>query len=180
MMWNNFCTFINNLYFWKLIPTASAGVSGDCIPKTQNSNETRKEVKSGKYHDTFSLLRKQRWNYPKNFICVHLNINSPWNKFESISDLIKVKFNIFLINQTKLDASFPRNQLAMFGYKLVRKDLGLFGDEIPFLPSWTMKIENPSDKILQMLEILKFLLQGYTNQVTLVKPILLLVLQHYK
>ena len=108
---------------------------------------------------------------------MHLNINSPGNKFESISELIKVKFNIFLINETKLVASFPSNQFAMFDYKLVRKDLGLFGDEIPFfindqLPSRAMKIENPSD-----IEILKFSLQGYTNHVTLVKTILLLVLK---
>ena len=133
MTWNNFSTFINNLYFWKLIPTASTGVSVDCIPKSQNSNEIKKGVKSGKYHGTFSLLKKQRLHYPKNVICAHLNVNSPWNKFGSISELIKVKFNIFLINKTKLDASFLSNQFAMFGYKLVRKNLELFGDEIPFL-----------------------------------------------
>ena len=40
--------------------------------------------------------------------------------FESISELITGKFGIFLINKTKLDVSFPRNQFAMSGYKFVR------------------------------------------------------------
>ena len=50
-------------------------MSGDCISKSQNSNEIRKEVKNGKDHDAFSLLRKQRLDYPKNVIFGHLNIN---------------------------------------------------------------------------------------------------------
>ena len=50
------------------MPTKSTGMSGDCISNSQNSNEIRKEVKSGKDHDAFSLLRKQRLDYPKNVI----------------------------------------------------------------------------------------------------------------
>ena len=47
MMGNNFSTFINNFYSWKLIPTTSTGMSGDCIHNSQNSNEIRKEVTKG-------------------------------------------------------------------------------------------------------------------------------------
>ena len=133
-------------------------MSGDCISNSQNSNEIRKEVKSGKDHDAFSLLRKQRLDYPKNVIFGHLNINSLRNKFESISELIKGKFDIFLINETKLDASFPSNQFAMSGYKFVRKDRNTFGGGIAFyindqLPSRTIKIENPSDTEILTIEI---------------------------
>ena len=70
-------------------------MSGDCTSSSQNSNEIRKEVKSGKNHDAFSLLRKQRLGYPKNVILGYLNINSLRNKFESISELITGKFDIF-------------------------------------------------------------------------------------
>ena len=35
-------------------------MSEDCISNSQNSDEIRKEVKSSKDHDAFSLLRKQR------------------------------------------------------------------------------------------------------------------------
>ena len=86
---------------------------------SKNSNEIRKEIKS-KDHDAFPLLRKQRFDFPKNNIFGHLNINSLRNKFESISQLIKGKFGIFLINKARLDVSFPRNQFAMSGYKFVK------------------------------------------------------------
>ena len=156
MMGNNFSTFINNFYFRKLIPTTSIGMSGDCISKSQNSNEIRKEVKNGKDQNAFSLRRKQRLDYPKNVIFGH--INSPQNKFESISELIKGKFDIFLIKETKLDASFPSNQFAMSGYKFVRKDRNKFGGGIAFyindqLPSRPIKFENPSDVEILTIEI---------------------------
>ena len=60
MIGNNFSTFINNFQFWNLITTALTGVSEDCIPNIHNSNEIRKEVKNGKDHDAFPVLRKQR------------------------------------------------------------------------------------------------------------------------
>ena len=84
-------------------------MSGDCISNSQNSNKIMKEARNGKDHDAFSLLKKQRLDYPKNIIFGHLNINSLRNKFESIYELIKGKFDIFLINKTKSDASFPSN-----------------------------------------------------------------------
>ena len=91
------------------MPTTSTGMSGDFISNSHNSNEIRKEVENGKDHDAFFLLTKQRLDYPKNVIFVHLNTNSFRNKFESISELIKGNFDIFLIKETKLDASFPSN-----------------------------------------------------------------------
>ena len=84
-------------------------MSEDCISNSQNENETGKEAKNGKGHDAFFVLRKQRLDYPKNFILRHLNINSHRNNFNSISELIKRKVDIFLINETKLEESFPSN-----------------------------------------------------------------------
>ena len=127
---------------------------GDCIFNSQNSNEIRKKVKSGKDHEAFSLLRKQRLDYPINVIVGLLNINSLRNKCESMYELIKGNFDIFLINETKLDASFPSRQFAMSGYKFVGKDRRKFGGGITFyiivqLSSRNIKTENPSDiKIL--------------------------------
>ena len=131
---------------------------GDCISNSQNSNDIRKEVKSGKDHDAFTLLRKQRLDYHKNVIFGHLNINSLRNKLESISKLIKGKFDIFLINETKLVASFPSNQFAMFCYTFVKMDKNKFGGGIAFyindqLPKWTIKNENPSDTEILTIEI---------------------------
>ena len=58
MVEHNFSTFINNSYSDNLYNTS--GISEDCISNSQNSDEIRKEVKSSKDHDAFSLLRKQR------------------------------------------------------------------------------------------------------------------------
>ena len=77
-MLNNFSTFINDFHFWKLIPPISTGMSEDCISNNRiqlNPNEILKEVKNGKDHDAFSLLRKQRLDYPNNVIFGHLIIN---------------------------------------------------------------------------------------------------------
>ena len=95
-------------------------MSGDYISNSQNSNKIRKEVKNSKDHDAFSLIRKQCLDYPKDVIFGHLNIKSLRNNFESISELIKGKYDIFLINEIKLDASFPSNQFSMSGYKFVK------------------------------------------------------------
>ena len=40
------------------MPTASTGMSEDCISNSHNSSEIRKEVKSGKDLDAFSLFSK--------------------------------------------------------------------------------------------------------------------------
>ena len=58
------------------MPTALTGISEDYISNGQNSSEIRKEVKSGKDHDAFSLLRKQHLEYLEDVIFGHLNINS--------------------------------------------------------------------------------------------------------
>lgn len=70
-------------------------MSEDCISNSQNENETGKEAKNGKGHDAFFVLRKQRLDYPKNFILGHLNINSHRNKFVLISELIMGSLKFF-------------------------------------------------------------------------------------
>ena len=95
-------------------------MSEDCIYFTQNPNEIRKEFKNAKYHDAFSVLKKQRLHYPKNVIFGRRNINSLQNTFDSIAELIQGNVDIFLINENKLGESFPRNQFAT-GYKLIQK-----------------------------------------------------------
>ena len=150
MMGNNFSSFVNDFYFWKLIPETSTSMSEDGVSNSQNSNEIRKEVRSGKNHDAFSLLRKQRLEYPKNVIFVHLDIKWLRNKFFSMSELVKGKVDIFLINENKLDECFPSNQFAISGYKFIGRDRNKFVGETYFyitdqLPSRTIKVVNPSD-----------------------------------
>ena len=76
----------------------------------------------------------------KNVFLGHLNINSIKNKFESVWELIKDTFDIFLLSESKLDSSFPDDQFSIPGYRIVRKDrdrnggglLLYINEDIPF------------------------------------------------
>ena len=72
--------------------------------------------------------------------------------------MIEGNVYIFLINETKLEESFPSNQYLMSSYKFIRTDRNKFGGGIAFyindqLPYWTVKIENPSYIEILILEI---------------------------
>ena len=47
-----------------------------------------------------------------------ININSLRNKFESLNNLINGKIDILVVNETKIDPSFPDEQFAIKGYAL--------------------------------------------------------------
>ena len=51
-----------------------------------------------------------------------LNINSIRNKFEALQGLIKGNLDIFVLTESKIDASFPSLQFAMDGYTMFRAD----------------------------------------------------------
>ena len=70
----------------------------------------------------FKNLRNMKRKRPKNVFLGHLNINSIKNKFESVWELIKDTFDIFLLSESKLDSSFPDDQLSIPGYRIVKKD----------------------------------------------------------
>ena len=72
-------------------------------------------------------LKTMRCNNAKNIIVGHLNVNSLRNKFLSIKELLASNIDIFLLSETKLDASFPINQFRIEGYRLFRYDRSRFG-----------------------------------------------------
>ena len=59
---------------------------------------------------------------PKNVFLGHLNINSIKNKFQSVRELIKDTFDIFLLSESKPDSSFSDDLFLIPGYRIVRKD----------------------------------------------------------
>ena len=148
--------------------TTSTGMSEDCISYCQNSNEIKKEVKNGKHHDAFFFLRKQPLEYPKNVIFGHLNINSLRNKFVSISELIKGKIDIFLINEIKLDESFPSNQFAITAWKVSKPGV-IFGPYFPAFPAFSRSTspysvrmrENTDQKKLRTWTLFTQCMSGY-------------------
>ena len=53
-------------------------------------------------------------------------MNSISNKFDTFDNIVKA-FDIFLISESKLENTFPINQFAIGGYKILRRDRNRFG-----------------------------------------------------
>ena len=98
--------------------------------QTSNSEEQLLSEKKAKV--TFKTLRGLRRKHPKNVFLGHLNVNSLRNKFESLNELIKDTFDIFLVSESKLDSSFPDSQFSIPGYHIVREDRNKNGKGILF------------------------------------------------
>ena len=98
--------------------------------KTKNSEKQWLSGKKAK--ETFRTLRGLKSKHPKNVFLGHFNVNSLRTKFESLNELIKDTFDIFLVNESKLDSSFPDSQLSIPGYCKVRKDRNMNGEGILF------------------------------------------------
>jgi exonuclease III len=62
--------------------------------------------------------------HPNNIQIGHLNIDSMggFKMFELKEILASNCFDIFVVGETKLDSTFPTSQIAVRGYKVIRKD----------------------------------------------------------
>ena len=63
-------------------------------------------------------MKKQRLDNANNTIISHLNITLFKNEFAFVEDIIKL-FDVFLVSESKLDHTFPSNQLRINGYKFL-------------------------------------------------------------
>ena len=61
-----------------------------------------------------------RKSYVKNIIVGQLNINFDRNKVLSLKELLSHNLDLLVINETKLDDSFPNAQFQINGYKCLR------------------------------------------------------------
>ena len=68
----------------------------------------------------------------KNLIVGHFNVNSIRNKFKALEFLIKDKFDVFLVSESKLDSSFWEAQFKVPGYRIFRQDQDEYGDGLMF------------------------------------------------
>ena len=62
-------------------------------------------------------LKELRLNNPKNILFAYLNVNSMRNKFENLWRLLADTVDVLTIAKTKLDGSFPTNQLLIKGFR---------------------------------------------------------------
>ena len=100
----NLLHFINRTD-WSFIPYDLVIVN-DCL------YDTLEKPKSGT-HSSLQTIRKDNLN---KLSFVNLNINSIWNKFNSLVDIITDNIDIFMTSETKVDDSFPDSQFFLDGF----------------------------------------------------------------
>ena len=61
-----------------------------------------------------------------------MNINFVRNKFEALEFLIKDRFGVFLVSESKLRSSFPEAQFKIPGYRIFQQDRDKYGDGLMF------------------------------------------------
>ena len=93
-----------------------------------------------------------RKSYVKNIIVGQLNINSLSYKFLSVEELLSHNLDLLIINETKLDDSFPNVQFQINGYKCLRKDRNIFGGGLCFYINEDIPSKQIHTKLLEGLE----------------------------
>ena len=96
------------------------------------SNSKGKKLSLVRAKQLFKTMRDLRSKYPKNVFLGYLNINSLRNTFESVNELIKDAFDVFLSSESKLDSSFHNSQFSIPGYSIIREDRNKSGGGILF------------------------------------------------
>ena len=81
---------------------------------------------------SFLFLKKIRSKHPKNLLFGQLNANSIKNKFESVQEIFRNTFDIFLVCKTKIDSSFTNQQFCIPEYHIFRKDRNAHGGGLLF------------------------------------------------
>ena len=82
----------------------SNSLDSEPLLKSKGSNNSDK--KSGK-SEALNEVTFLRQKFTKKLFLGHLNVNSVRCKFEAFEFLIKDKFDVFLVRESKLDSSFP-------------------------------------------------------------------------
>ena len=72
----------------------------------------------GSIGDSKSTLHTIRLQNLNNIIIGTLNINSLANKFDFLKHVVNRNLDVLILQETKLDDSFPKNQFAMDGYRI--------------------------------------------------------------
>ena len=71
-----------------------------------------------------------RKSYVKNIIFGQLNVNFHRNKVLSLKELLSHNLDLLVINETKLDDSFPNAQFQINGYMCLRSKKGTSLEEV--------------------------------------------------
>ena len=81
--------------------------------------------------------------YVKHIIAGQPNTNSLRNKFLSVRELLSQNLDSLIINETKLDDSFPNVQFQINRYKYLIKYRNIFGGDLCLY----IKVDTPAKQI---------------------------------
>ena len=100
-----------------MINEGRGGSISNMLDEIQNTEpETTQVTMEHEPKDALNVLTQMRLKYMNNLIIGHLNINTLANKFDALNLIIMDKVDILILGETKLDASFPENQLYIYGF----------------------------------------------------------------
>lgn len=106
-------------HFQQTFPLANINIFEDSQSCTYNDSFEFQD----NLHTELSDLERTRQKYNRELLICHLNINSLQNKFEEMRDIIlKLKTQIMIIGETKIDSSYPDSQFEIPGYSIYRND----------------------------------------------------------
>ena len=149
-----------------------------------HENEGYNASTSCKFPNPKDLLKNIKKDNLNRLIIAQININSLRNKFDSLNTIINGNVDILVVNETKLDSSFPNQQFAMEGFSLpYRMDISsnqggtliYVRDDIPCRRLNTHSINNNLEGIFLEVNLRKtkwLVFGGYNNNTRNIKHFL--------
>ena len=122
---NHLCTSILSVNFLSVLNR----LDSEQWLKSKGSNNSDKNSGKSEALNEVTFLRRK---FTKNLFFGHLNLNSIRNKFEALEFLIKDRFDVFLVSESKLHSSFPEAQFKIPGYRIFRQDRVKYGGGLMF------------------------------------------------
>ena len=101
---NHLCTSILSVNFLSVLNSLD---SEQWLKSKGTNNSDKNPGKSEALNEVTFLRRK----FTKNLFFGHLNLNSVRNKFEALEFLIKDRFDVFLVSESKLHSSLSESKL---------------------------------------------------------------------
>ena len=99
------------------LPQFSDSFFNDSTHSESNLEFSLNEQDSQEKDRDFASFSDARLKYSSDFLIAHLNINSYQNKFDEMKEIIqKLRIQVMIISETKIDGSYPDAQFAIPGY----------------------------------------------------------------
>ena len=115
----------------KILSTASASKKTallEELPFFNHEEDLSSELAATKPFINYTERIKKANNNAANFLLLHLNINSIFNKLHEVDEILNSKeVDVFMINESKLDSTVPASFYSNPNYQIIRLDRTVSG-----------------------------------------------------